>query len=120
MQACSQKRVLEDSKTDTVFPFRMLTAKKHLPYSWTPLLLLKGSSILFEKYLIIHGFDTNDFQMHEIPFFQEKVPKLEPLRIPMNQEQAPAEANFDQIVAMLKDTTASCPVIFNCQVWDQI
>merc|ERR1712107_937190 len=30
-------------------------------------------------------------------------------------EQAPAEENFDQIVAMLKDTTASCPVIFNCQ-----
>ena len=83
-------------------------------------LVLKGSTILFEKYLIIHEFDTNDFQTHEIPFFQEKVPKLEPLRIPMNQEQAPAEANFDQIVAMLKDTTASCPVIFNCQVWDQI
>merc|ERR1712106_1183935 len=46
---------------------------------------------------------------------KDKVPKLEPIRIPMNQEQAPAEANFDQIVAMLKDTTASCPVIFNCQ-----
>jgi hypothetical protein len=43
------------------------------------------------------------------------VPKLEPIRIPMNQEMAPAEENFDQIVAMLKDTTASCPVIFNCQ-----
>merc|ERR1712193_496229 len=39
----------------------------------------------------------------------------EPIRIPMNQEMAPAEENFDQIVAMLKDTTASCPVIFNCQ-----
>merc|ERR1712180_424382 len=25
------------------------------------------------------------------------------------------EENFDQIVTMLKDTTASCPVIFNCQ-----
>merc|ERR1712088_744906 len=46
---------------------------------------------------------------------KDKVPKLEPIRIPMNQEQAPAEENFDQIVAMLKDTTASCPVIFNCQ-----
>merc|ERR1712123_522547 len=46
---------------------------------------------------------------------KDKVPKLEPIRIPMDQEQAPAEANFDQIVAMLKDTTASCPVIFNCQ-----
>ena len=45
-----------------------------------------------------------------------QVPKLEPIRIPMNQEMAPAEENFDQIVAMLKDTTASCPVIFNCQV----
>merc|ERR1711874_524369 len=46
---------------------------------------------------------------------KDKVPKLEPIRIPMNQEQAPAEENFDQIVTMLKDTTASCPVIFNCQ-----
>merc|ERR1712226_1745175 len=46
---------------------------------------------------------------------KDKVPKPEPIRIPMNQEQAPAEENFDQIVAMLKDTTASCPVIFNCQ-----
>merc|ERR1712080_803361 len=46
---------------------------------------------------------------------KEKVPKLEPIRIPMNQEKAPEEENFDQIVAMLKDTTASCPVIFNCQ-----
>merc|ERR1711988_1345916 len=31
------------------------------------------------------------------------------------QEKAPMESNFDQIVTMLKDTTASCPVIFNCQ-----
>merc|ERR1711971_553384 len=46
---------------------------------------------------------------------KEKVPKLEPIRIPMNQEMAPAEENFDQIVAMLKDTTASCPSFFNCQ-----
>jgi hypothetical protein len=28
---------------------------------------------------------------------QEKVPKLEPIRIPMNQEKAPEEGNFDQI-----------------------
>ena len=28
---------------------------------------------------------------------QEKVPKLEPIRIPMNQEKAPEEENFDQI-----------------------
>jgi len=46
---------------------------------------------------------------------KDKVAKLEPIRIPMNQEKAPAEESFDQIVAMLKDTTASCPVIFNCQ-----
>jgi len=46
---------------------------------------------------------------------KDKVPKLEPLRIPMNQEKAPAEENFDQIVALLKDVAASCPVIFNCQ-----
>ena len=46
---------------------------------------------------------------------KEKVPKFEPIRIPTNQEKAPVEANFDQIVTMLKETTASCPVIFNCQ-----
>merc|ERR1719336_963248 len=46
---------------------------------------------------------------------KEKVPKFEPIRIPTNQEKAPMESNFDQIVTMLKDTTASCPVIFNCQ-----
>jgi len=46
---------------------------------------------------------------------KDKVPKLEPLRIPMNQEKAPEEENFDQIVTLLKDTAASCPVIFNCQ-----
>merc|ERR1712244_38007 len=46
---------------------------------------------------------------------KDKVPKFEPIRIPTNQEKAPVEANFDQIVTMLKDTTASCPVIFNCQ-----
>merc|ERR1712123_524035 len=34
---------------------------------------------------------------------KDKVPKLEPIRIPMNQEQAPAEANFDQIVALVKE-----------------
>merc|ERR1711881_156262 len=51
----------------------------------------------------------------DFKYFKDQVPKLEPIRIPMNQEKAPEEANFDQIVAMLKDTTASCPVIFNCQ-----
>lgn len=33
----------------------------------------------------------------------------------MNQETAPAEECFDQIVGLLKDTTASTPIIFNCQ-----
>jgi len=46
---------------------------------------------------------------------KEKVPKVEPIRIPINQEQAPSEESFDQIVALLKDTSASCPVVFNCQ-----
>merc|ERR1712168_680853 len=46
---------------------------------------------------------------------KEKVPKLEALRIPMNQEKAPAEENFDQIVALLKETSAACPVVFNFQ-----
>merc|ERR1712002_438521 len=46
---------------------------------------------------------------------KEKVPKVEPIRIPINQEQSPTEENFDQIVALLKDTSASVPVVFNCQ-----
>merc|ERR1711913_119239 len=37
---------------------------------------------------------------------KEKVAKFEPIRIPTNQEKAPMEANFDQFVTMLKDTTA--------------
>merc|ERR1712083_412925 len=46
---------------------------------------------------------------------KDKVPKLEPIRIPMNQEKAPEEANFDKVVDLLKDTSASTPVVFNCQ-----
>jgi len=46
---------------------------------------------------------------------KEKVPKIEPIRIPINQEKSPTEQNFDQIVVMLKDTSASTPVVFNCQ-----
>merc|ERR1712165_233786 len=37
---------------------------------------------------------------------KEKVHKFEPIRIPTNQEKAPVEANFDQIVTMLKDRNA--------------
>lgn len=44
-----------------------------------------------------------------------KNPKVQALRIPLNQETAPAEECFDQIVGLLKDTTASTPIIFNCQ-----
>ncbi len=40
---------------------------------------------------------------------------MEAIRIPLNQETAPAEECFDQLVALLKDTSASTPIIFNCQ-----
>ena len=33
----------------------------------------------------------------------------------MNQETAPAEECFDQITALLKNTSASTPIVFNCQ-----
>jgi len=44
-----------------------------------------------------------------------KVDKVEALRIPVNQDQAPDEECFDQIVALLKNTSASTPIVFNCQ-----
>jgi hypothetical protein len=44
-----------------------------------------------------------------------KVAKVEALRIPVNQDQAPDEECFDQIVALLKSTSASTPIVFNCQ-----
>merc|ERR1711971_633956 len=44
-----------------------------------------------------------------------KVSKVEALRIPVNQDQAPDEECFDQIVALLKNTSASTPIVFNCQ-----
>merc|ERR1712241_1120836 len=50
---------------------------------------------------------------------KDKVPKLEPIRIPMNQEMAPAEENFDQIVAMLKDTTRLLPSHLQLPGWHQ-
>merc|ERR1712223_1517087 len=44
-----------------------------------------------------------------------KLNKVEALRIPVNQDQAPDEECFDQIVALLKNTPASTPIVFNCQ-----
>jgi len=44
-----------------------------------------------------------------------KLNKVEALRIPVNQDQAPDEECFDQIVALLKNTSASTPIVFNCQ-----
>merc|ERR1711899_137723 len=46
---------------------------------------------------------------------KEKVDKINAIRIPVNQETAPAEDCFDQILAALKNTTASTPIVFNCQ-----
>ena len=42
--------------------------------------------------------------------------KVNAIRIPLNQETAPAEECFDQITALLKNTSASTPIVFNCQV----
>ena len=41
--------------------------------------------------------------------------KVEALRIPLNQDTAPNEGCFDQIVGILKSTSASTPIVFNCQ-----
>merc|ERR1711983_277644 len=41
--------------------------------------------------------------------------KVEALRIPVNQDKAPDEECFDQLVALLKNTSASTPIVFNCQ-----
>ncbi len=40
---------------------------------------------------------------------------MEAIRIPVNQEASPRPNCFDQILALLKDTTASTPIVFNCQ-----
>ena len=47
--------------------------------------------------------------------FYLQVDKINAIRIPVNQETAPAEDCFDQILAALKNTTASTPIVFNCQ-----
>merc|ERR1712018_346469 len=41
--------------------------------------------------------------------------KVEAIRIPVNQDKAPDEECFDQIVSLLKNTSASTPIVFNCQ-----
>jgi predicted protein tyrosine phosphatase len=46
---------------------------------------------------------------------KSKVDKVEAVRIPVNQDKAPDEDSFDQIVAMLKNSSASTPIVFNCQ-----
>jgi hypothetical protein len=48
--------------------------------------------------LICSDINTDGFiGLLMVGMVQEKVPKLEPIRIPMNQEKAPEEGNFDQI-----------------------
>merc|ERR1712193_431177 len=46
---------------------------------------------------------------------KEKVEKVQALRIPMEQDKAPQEEVFDQILGLLKNTSASTPIVFNCQ-----
>lgn len=46
---------------------------------------------------------------------KEKVPKVQAIRIPLNQDAAPTPECFDLIVALLKNTSASTPIVFNCQ-----
>merc|ERR1711976_767705 len=47
--------------------------------------------------------------------FGKYVSKVEALRIPFAQDKAPEEQVFDQILAILKNTSASTPIVFNCQ-----
>ena len=51
-------------------------------------------------------------------FPHSQVDKVEAIRIPVNQDKAPDEECFDQIVSLLKNTSASTPIVFNCQVLD--
>jgi predicted protein tyrosine phosphatase len=46
---------------------------------------------------------------------KEKVPKVQAIRIPLNQDASPTPECFDLIVALLKNTSASTPIVFNCQ-----
>merc|ERR1711992_436599 len=46
---------------------------------------------------------------------KEKNAKVEAIRIPVNQDKAPNEECFDQILALVKNTSASTPIVFNCQ-----
>lgn len=46
---------------------------------------------------------------------KEKNAKVEALRVPVNQDKAPNEDCFDQIIGLLKNTSASTPIVFNCQ-----
>jgi len=46
---------------------------------------------------------------------KEKNAKVDAVRIPVNQDKAPDEECFDQILALLKNTSASTPIVFNCQ-----
>jgi hypothetical protein len=45
-----------------------------------------------------------------------QVNKVQAIRIPLNQDTAPDRSCFDLIVALLKNTSASTPIVFNCQV----
>merc|ERR1711963_1205811 len=47
--------------------------------------------------------------------FGKYVSKVEALRILFAQDKAPEEQVFDQILAILKNTSASTPIVFNCQ-----
>ena len=59
--------------------------------------------------------NSNLFTFYHFVFiFQNE--KVNAIRIPLNQETAPAEECFDQITALLKNTSASTPIVFNCQV----
>merc|ERR1719464_2450804 len=66
-----------------------------------------------EKTLNSTKINTESTQM--FGGLKEKVDKINAIRIPVNQETAPAEDCFDQILAALKNTTASTPIVFNCQ-----
>eukprot|EP00096_Caligus_rogercresseyi_P006394 TRINITY_DN227_c0_g1_i1.p1 TRINITY_DN227_c0_g1~~TRINITY_DN227_c0_g1_i1.p1 ORF type:complete len:495 (+),score=211.05 TRINITY_DN227_c0_g1_i1:176-1660(+) len=46
---------------------------------------------------------------------KNEVSKVDALRVPLNQDTSPDEDCFDQVVSLLKDTSASTPIVFNCQ-----
>ena len=82
-----------------------------------PALELKLEYVAIHPYrqIVICTYTYNCMAKFSAFSFSLQNEKVEALRIPLAQDTAPAEDCFDQIVALLKATSASTPIVFNCQ-----